>query len=157
MTEKKNTGNEEIQTELGILSKLISLPKQPVSVKWRLNENQERRQGYLAVLLEFKASDYAYILENSRPFDLKNNARILSEIYEKWLPDHAKTGIEIKPTGDSYEIIGTTEKLTGEIYEVIGVSPLQPNLFADAERSSYIEGEITPLKNGFIFVGLSSL
>ena len=157
MTEQKNHDNGAVHTELGLLPKLISLPRQPVSVIWRLTEDHERNQGCLSAVLKFKKSDYEYILGNSRPFEKKDNAKILSEVYDKWLPDDAKAGIEIKPTGDVYEIIGTTPKLTGELYVVIGVSSLQPNLFADAERSPYIMGEITPLKNDFIYVELASM
>lgn len=143
MAETNKSKNNEIQTELGILPKLISLPKQPVSVKWRLTENLERRTGYLVALLKFKESDYKYILDNSQSFENKINAKILIEIYDKWLPDDAKTCINVK--------------FNGELYELIGIFGLKPNLFNKTQFSPYIHGEITPLDNGYICVVLASM
>lgn len=143
MAETNESENKEIQIELGILPKLMSLPKQPVSVKWRLTENLEQGTGYLVALLKFKESDYKYIVDNSPPFENKINAKILIEIYDKWLPDDAKTGIN--------------NKFNRELYELIGIFGLKPNLFNKTQLSPYIHGEIIPLNNGYIWVELSSM
>lgn len=144
MTEKNKSGTNEIQTELGDLPHLMSLPKQPVSVKWRLDEDSERGTGNLMALLKFEKSDYKYILDNSPSFENKMNAKMPIEFYDKWLPEEAKTGIQVK-------------KYFENLYELIGIQGLEPKLFTKTPMSPYIHGDITPLRNEYVWVLLYSM
>jgi hypothetical protein len=145
MTENNMIKTESIHTEIGILPKLISLPRQPVSVKWR--REQFHRDFLLLALLKFTESDYNYIIENSQTFEGKGNRFMAPETYDNWLPDDAKSGIIAKPL--------TAAGVTA--YELIGITPLKANLFANRDLSSYIHGSITPLRNGYILIGLQTM
>jgi hypothetical protein len=135
--------NITVYDELGILPKLISLPKQPLSVKWQVDESSERSTGSLRALLEFSAPDKAYILENSPQFDSISNDRINAEFYDAWLPDSAKTSIKTQAVDD--------------MYELSGIVALKADLFTKAELSPYVNGSITPLSGGYILVSLYAL
>lgn len=134
--------NGSIQTELGILPKLISLPRQPVTVKW-MTEKVRRDESALTVLLKFNEMDYNYIINHSQPLKRKTNDMMWPKLYDKWLPEDAKTGIEAK--------------LVGDVYELIGIRGLEANLFSNPDLSSYIHGSITPLKNDYILVVLYAM
>jgi hypothetical protein len=143
----KETSNEKIdygsiQTEIGILPKLISLPRQPVLVKWKIEKNHGN-DSVLYVLFKFNENDFKYIKDHSLSFEHKKNETLWTEFYDKWLPEDAKTGIAIK--------------LVGEAYELIGIVGRKANLFANPDLSSYIHGGITPLKNGYISVALETM
>jgi hypothetical protein len=146
MTESNKKKPEGIHKEIGILPKLISLPRQPISVKWK--RKQFHRDFLLIALLGFTESDYKYIIENSNPLESKVNRIISPEIYDKWLPDEAKSGITVKPFSTA---AGATA------YELFGIYSLHPNLFANPQLSSYIHGYITPLKKGYILVLLQTM
>ncbi len=133
----------KIQTELGVLPKLMSLPKQPLSVKWNISENSKHGTGFLVALFKFLESDYKYILDNSHPFENKVNDRINIEYYDKWLPSDAKISIRTKTNG--------------EVYELIGIFGFKPNLFTKTQLSPYIHGNIIPLNNGYIWVELYTM
>ena len=92
--------SNQIHTEIGILNKLISLPKEPLSVKWELNESKETGTGYLNVLLEFNDGDKAYILNNSEAFETQRNDKMEMKFYRDWLPEKAKNDIETKAHKD---------------------------------------------------------
>jgi hypothetical protein len=145
MTENNKIKPESIHTEIGILSKLISLPRQPVSVKWKTERYHQ--DSSLLALLKFKEVDYNYIVENSQTFGSKINRIMSPEIYDKWLPDDAKSGITVKP----FSATGVTA------YELIGITQLKANLFANRDLSPYLQGRITPLKNGYILISLSTM
>ncbi len=132
-----------VHEEMGILPKLISLPKQPISVKWQVDESSERNTGSLRALLEFSATDKAAILANSPEFDSKSNDRINAEFYDTWLPDSAKTNIQKQSVGD--------------MYELSGIMPLKADLFTSAELSPYVNGSITPLSGGYILISLYAI
>lgn len=129
--------------EIGILPKLISLPKEPLSVKWQVDESSENNTGSLRALLEFSAKDKATILENSPEFDSKSNDRINAEFYDTWLPDSAKANIKTQPVDD--------------MYELSGIMSLRADLFSKAELSPYVNGSITPLSGGYILVSLYAM
>ncbi|MGD9170800.1 MAG: hypothetical protein PVI97_12170 [Candidatus Thiodiazotropha sp.] len=135
--------NIAVYDELGILPKLISLPKQPLSVKWQVDESAERGTGSLRALLEFSASDKAYILENSPQFDSISNDRISAEFYDTWLPDRAKNGIK--------------KQAVDNMYELSGIEALKADLFTKADLSPYVNGSVTPLSGGYILVSLYAL
>jgi hypothetical protein len=135
--------NIVVHNELGILPKLISLPKQPLSVKWQVDESRERNTGSLRALLEFSVKDKASIMENSPPFDIESNDRINAEFYDTWLPDTAKVNIKTE--------------MVGEMYELSGITAHQADLFTKTDLSAYVNGSITPLSGGYILVSLYSM
>lgn len=135
--------NITVHEELGILPKLISLPKQPLSVKWQVDESSKTNTGSLRALLEFSSEDKASILENSPEFDSKSNDRINAEFYDTWLPDSAKANIQTQAVGD--------------MYELSGIMPLKADLFTSAELSPYVNGSITPLSGGYILISLYAM
>lgn len=135
--------NINTHDELDILPKLISLPKQPLSVKWQIDESSERNTGSLRALLEFSATDKAAILANSPEFDSKSNDRINAEFYDTWLPDSAKTNIQ--------------KQVVDDVYELSGVMPRRADLFTNAELSPYVNGSITPLSGGYILISLYAI
>jgi hypothetical protein len=132
-----------VHDELGILPKLISLPKQPISVKWQLDESPEKNTGSLRALLEFSPQDKVFILENSPKFDSKQNDRISIELFDAWLPERAKDSIEAR--------------LVDGMYELSGVMALKPDLFTRTDLSPYVNGSVTPLSGGYILVSLYAL
>ena len=133
--------SKEVHTEVGILNKLISIPAEPITVKWEINESKET--GSLRALLKFKDEDKLHILKNSASFDKLENDTLDSESCEQWLPEDAKVGIETKKNGSAYTLI-----------DVIAI---QPNLFTQTELSPYVNGSITPLSGGYILVSLYSM
>ncbi len=135
--------NIEIHTEIGILNKLISLPAEPLSVKWDLDESSQKGTGSLRALLEFNEQDKKNIIDKSEAFDNKSDDRIETKFFDTWLPAKAKEGINI-------------EKVT-EAYVLIGVSVRQPNLFTQTELSPYVNGSVTPLNGGYVLVTLYSM
>jgi len=44
---------KEIHTEIGLLNKLISLPAEPLSVQWDIDESKQSLNGSIRALLEF--------------------------------------------------------------------------------------------------------
>jgi hypothetical protein len=141
-TSKKKIDYGSIQTEIGILPKLISLPRQPLLVKWKIY-NKHGNDSALLALLKFNEKDYDFIIKNSKTSKRKTNETWLIETYDKWLPEDVRSGIKVKIVGQSYELIG--------------ISRLEANLFANPKRSSYIHGAIIPLKNGYISVNLFTM
>lgn len=130
-------------TDRVLLAKFISLPRQPVSVKWEVVEIPARGTGSLTALLEFTAKDKRYITNNSKPFELQVNDRINAEFYDTWLPVVAKSDIKVSLQGDSYELHG--------------VPSFQPDMFTNTALSPYVNGSITPLATGYILVSLYSM
>lgn len=146
--DKTSSNNEETKNEIqktfGNLPKLMSLPRQPVSVMWQCNEDQKRGDGILSALLKFSDDDYAFILENSQSYDQKINAKMLSEHFNQWLPDDAKKDITVQPYGEG-------------LYELTGIFGKKPNLFTETQLSPYIHGGIIPLHHGYIYISLYSM
>jgi len=140
LPEKSET---KFHTEIGVLNKLISLPKDPITVKWKVNESRGSETGSLRALLKFKEEDQASIVNDSLSFDKEINDTVSAEIYEGWLTADAKAGLE-----------ATKE---GERYTLNGVFSLQPDLFTKTELSPYVNGSITPLSGGYILVSLYSM
>ena len=135
--------NKEVHTEIGILNKLISLPAEPLSVKWDIDESKQSGNGSIRALLEFSEKDKQNILDKSSAFDKKSNDRIDAVFFDTWLTVEAKEGIEVK-------------KVNG-VYELVGVMALKPNLFTQTKLSPYVNGSVTPLAGGFILVSLYSM
>ena len=130
-----------VSYEMGLLPKLMSIPGNPISVKWQVDESQENA-GNLVALLEYSSEDKKYILDNSNKFENPSSDRINVKFYDSWIPEDAKIGIEVK-------------KLD-KVYELTKVIPLLPNLFTQTELSPYVNGSITPLADGYIFIALYS-
>ena len=131
----------EKHNELGMLPKLLSLPRQPLSVKWTIEESTDR--GSLRALLQFSAADKTFILNNSPEFEIKTNDRLDAELFDSWLPEEARAEIETQRQGDEYELLG--------------VVPLQPDLFTQNEMSPYVNGSVTPLGDGYVLVWLYAM
>ncbi len=87
------------------------------------------------------------IIKNSEPSKRKTHEIWPIEIYDSWLPDDAKFGIEVKIVEQAY----------GQGYEMIGIFRMEANLFANPEFSAYMHGGITPLKNGYISLELQTM
>jgi hypothetical protein len=132
-----------VHDELGILPKLISLPKQPISVKWQVDESPEQNTGSLRALLEFSPQDKLSIIESSPEFDSKEDDRISAELFNVWLPESAKANIKTRAVED--------------MYELSGIMALKPDLFTRTDLSPYVNGSITPLSGGYILVSLYAL
>ncbi len=138
---EKRSADTLIHTEVGNLSSLISLPSEPVSVRWQLEENTARSTGKLRALVQFPESDAALIIERSPTFDRRDDDILKAEDHA-WLTDAALAGIEV-----------VEEDMR---YRLIGAEPRKPDLFTKTERSPYVSGKITPLANGFVFVVLTA-
>lgn len=130
-------------TDLELLPKFISLPRQPLSAKWEVVEIQGRDNGTLTALLEFTANDKRYVLQHSQAFDLQLNIRLDAGFYDAWLPAAAKAGVTVRQQEERYELLGLV--------------PMQANLFTNAALSPYVNGQIAPLANGFILVFLYAM
>ncbi len=130
----------QVNTELGTLPGLISLPKQPIEVRWEVIEQAQGEAGMLRVLLRYSEEDYAAVVEGSETFESKTNDRINPVIYDDWIIAPAKEGIEVVTKG--------------RYYELVDVQPRKANLFWNAERSPYVDGRVSPLRNGYIYVAM---
>lgn len=137
------TVNENIQYEMGVLPKLMSIPGKPFSVKWQIDESKERNTGNLVALLKYSDDDKNFIISNSKKYDNDSFDRIEAKFFDTWLPDAAKKSINIK-------------KLDA-VYELQGVVPMMPNLFTRTELSPYVNGSATPLSEGYILVLLYTM
>jgi hypothetical protein len=126
--------------ELGVLPKLISLPREPIAAKWEVEENKQA--GTLRALLKFSAADYEHIVRESETFDRRGN-EILDAAMFDWIDEEAKHGIEATRDGSSVELVD--------------VEPRRANLFSRAELSPYVNGKITPLADGFVLVAMYAM
>jgi hypothetical protein len=126
--------------ELGILPKLVSLPREPMSAKWEVDE-RPGKASKLRALLRYSPDDYEHILEHSEVFDRRDNELLSPDDYE-WIDAAAREGVESRPKG--------------RWIELVGVEPRKGTLFGRAPRSPYVNGKITPLPNGYIFVLMSA-
>ena len=133
----------EVNVELGALPKLITLPKGPTEVRWEVLERAQGQAATLRALLRFSEEDYAAIVADSEVYDQRGNARIDRDVYDAWIIDAAKAGIEAREKGSRY-------------YELVGVEPRKANLFWNAELSPYVNGRITPLQDGYVFVSMQA-
>ncbi len=138
----RNKHSKSFYTEIGILPQLISMPRQPVAAKWEIERYYQ--DDSLVALLKFTESDYKYVIENSMPYETIAEGKVSAEVYDQWLPDDAKSGITVKP----FQSMGVSA------YELIGINRQQANLFTDPKRSSFCDGFIIPLKNGYILAFL---
>ena len=135
--------SNKMNTELGLLPKLISLPKQPNTVLWQLEEAPGRDSGSLTALLSFKETDYQYIVDHSPKTEANTNQIMPPEFYKKWVPESLRNTIKTSVNGDSLELLN--------------IKSLQAELFTQSELSPYKNGSVTPLGNGFILVSLYSM
>ena len=135
----KSSADAVIHTEVGNLSSLISLPAEPVSVRWQIEENPARSTGTLRALVQFAEADAARIIDSSPTFDRRDDDVLKAEDHA-WLTESSLLGIEVKEEGGRYRLVGA--------------EPRKPDLFTKTERSPYVSGKVTPLANGFIFVNL---
>jgi hypothetical protein len=131
-----------VEHELGVLPKLISLPRTPTWVKWQNDARAGGQAGRLRVLLRFSPEDHAYVVEHSKLFERRGN-ELLDPVEFAWIDEAAKVGIE-------------TAERRGRV-ELLGVEPRQANLFAEAELSPYVNGKLTPLPDGYIFVSMYAM
>jgi hypothetical protein len=143
-TEIKN--EQVINTELGALPKLMSLPKIPEKVKWEIDENGEngdRDSGGLSALLYYTQENYDYIVNNSPSFESPGNVNLQADFYKKWVPRSLQESIKTIAKNDSFELVG--------------VIPLQSGLFTKTELSPYVNGSVIPLGDGYVLVSLYSM
>ncbi|THB68709.1 MAG: hypothetical protein D6B27_02045 [Gammaproteobacteria bacterium] len=142
----ENGNNQPIktETELGILPKLISLPKQPLQVKWEIDEQKSTNAGSLIALLQYSISDYNSIIKNSLPFEANIKERMESAFYKKWVPREIRETINTVPVDNN-------------MLELQNIYSLQPNLFTQTQLSPFVHGSITPLGQGYILISLYSL
>ena len=132
-----------IINEVGVLSKLISLPKRPKSVRWLEPDPNNKESAELLALIEFSEADYAEIVKNSPPFDLVRDEKMPEAIFNEWIPAAIATMIETKQENG--------------IVAMKGINALKPDLFTQAKASPFIHGTITPLGSGFIFIYLYTM
>jgi len=128
--------------DMAHLPKLMSIPGKAISVKWQIDETRFNA-GNLIALLEFSADDKSRIIKNSQPYDVQTNARLDKEFVDSWIPETARQGIKLKPSGTAYEMEG--------------VVPVKPDLFTQTELSPYVNGHVFPLSGGYVLVLLYSM
>lgn len=73
----------EMNVEVEILPKLISLPREPRELIWSVDEGAQRDAGVLSALLTYSDTDYGYIVNNSSSFEVSSNARLEIEFFNK--------------------------------------------------------------------------
>ena len=133
----------KIVNEVGALSKLISLPNDPVSVRWLEPDPNNKESAELLALIEFHEGDYAEIVKNSPNFDLIQDDKMPEPMFNEWVPASVAAAIE-------------TKQENGMVV-MKGINALKPNLFIKAKASPFIHGAITPLGAGYIFVYLYTM
>lgn len=140
---KTEQSTSTINTELGILPKLISLPKQPKKVLWQVTEQKGKDNGTLVALLSFSDADYDYIVQKSQTTEANIDDVMDGDFYEKWVPEKLRQQIKIQKNGDRVELIG--------------IKRMKPDLFTQAEISPFKNGSVTPLGEGYLLVSLYSM
>lgn len=139
-----NKATAKTETELGILPKLISLPKEPLKVKWEVSDQESTDAGSLVALLQYTISDYNSIIDGSQPFEANRYERMDSAFYENWVPQEIRKTINTLP-------------IDNDMLELQNIIPLKPDLFTQTKLSPFVNGSITPLGDGFILVSLYSM
>lgn len=132
-----------IHDELGLLPQLISLPEQPIAVRWQEPDPSNRERANLIALLKFAPQDYEEIVGSSPNFDTITDERLPEKVFDQWVDESIAAHL-------------TTEKDHG-VVTLRGVHALKPNLFTKAEASPFVNGSITPLGKGYILLILSSM
>lgn len=139
---KKSSEAPIIQTELGVLPKLISLPKQPIAVRW-LPPSEQLPDSSLDALLKFSSDDYAYILDHSQPGAATRNVQLPKEYVEAWVPAEVRAKIE--------------KTVHQDLVELHGIHQREPDIFTQTQLSPYIHGSFIPLGDGYILLNLYSM
>ncbi len=145
MSDSTETAAEapKVLNEVGVLSKLISLPNDPISVRWLEPDPNNRESAELLALIEFNEADYAEIVKNSPNFDLIQDDKMPEAMFKEWVPATVATAMEIKQENG--------------MVVMKGINALKPDLFTKAKASPFIHGTITPLGSGYIFVYLYTM
>jgi hypothetical protein len=135
--------NIKMNTELGMLPKLISLPKQPIKVLWQVDEEAGKDNGSLTALLLFKKADYEFVIANSPVTDGKVNDVMAVDFYEQWVPKELQSAINKETTEGGYELLDIKRR--------------KPDLFTQAELSPFKNGSVTPLGQGYVLISLYAM
>ena len=133
----------ETHVELGNLPLLVSLPRTPIGVQWKLADVASGSAATLLALLRFSPEDYRAIARESGELEGPAPATLPADLYDGWLPEEAKAGLTVKREG---ELCNLPDALTR-----------QPTLFTQLERSPYKNGRVVMLSNGYVLVSLYAM
>ncbi|MEY4583407.1 MAG: hypothetical protein RL701_8110 [Pseudomonadota bacterium] len=128
MAQSKPADESEVRTDVVALARMISLPREPRSVKWQTTKGH-RDDWALTALLEFAPEDLSAIVAESQQL---NGTAHISQKFTPWFPDDfraAHAGLPVRPDG---------------IIE-----------FADGARirpTSFTAAKLSPLKHGIVEV-----
>jgi len=131
------TSDSRIQEEVGTLDKLLSLPHPPISVRWEVEEQHAGATGTLRALLQFTPEQHQAIVDQSPAFDRRADEVLSAEEYA-WLPKRVLADVDVVEEKGRYRLVG--------------VEPRKADSFLKADLSPYVNGKITPLPGGYVFV-----
>lgn len=132
----------EVYYELKHLPKMMSLPKQPLEIKWEQPVPNKFGQSSIVALMRFSPEDYDYIMENSDKFDIMDDNNLPITFFDKWVD---------KSIADKMTLIKTSDE-----YITKGYSRFQANLFTRIKGSPYVTGRVHPLASEHILVILTA-
>ena len=131
-------GNDNIET----LSKLISLPQEPLEAHWELIESNQESQSLL-VGLRFSKEVYENIVAKSEPLPGKVASLFPAAQFERWIPKEAQEQLKLEHTNG--------------LINILNVSPRKPDLFTQTLSSPFIHGELISFSDEFILLSLYSM
>ncbi|WP_139309858.1 hypothetical protein [Teredinibacter haidensis] len=129
-------------TEMGLLPKLISIPSDVVSVKWRAPDDGASGSKNLLVLIRFSNNDYEKVLGDSEPLG-NAKTRFPKALFDEWVPQELKNNMQVQQQGD--------------IYLLETVQPYQPSVFTRTDLSPFVNGTLYPLGDGYMLLDLTSM
>ena len=119
----ERVANATLNTELGMLPKLISLPKQPKHVLLASCGSGWENNSTLVALQTYSNADYDFIVKNSEATEAYSKDVMNADFYEKWMPEKLKPLIKAQQKDDSVELRG--------------IKCLLPQLFTQADLSPF--------------------
>lgn len=140
---QSNYNEAQIKNEIGDLDKLISIPKNPVTIRWKEPDPKSKERAKIFAIAQFNENDYQFIVENSQSYEILEDRSLPRDIFDSWIPKEAMQSVK-------------TDEVDGRVI-LKGIYSLKPNLFAQENLSPFIHGSITPLKNGYIFIYLYTM
>ena len=124
------------------LSKLISLPYEPLEIHWKLVKSHQESQSLL-VGLRLPKEAYEDILAKSEPLSGKDTALFPSSQFELWVSEETREQLKLEHTSG--------------LVIFLNIAPRKPDIFTQALSSPFIHGELIGFADEYILLSLYSM
>jgi len=140
--ETNTENNPPVNTEMGLLNKLISFPKQPESLKWQVHET-EGDAANLVALLVYSPDDVSVILANSPALTAKGVTRFPQAFFEEWVPAKITASMN--------------KQINEAVVTLPDVHAYAPDVFTQTDLSPFVNGTLYDLGDGYLLLDLSAM